>query len=117
MNFGIFTGISDFGLRRNLEIKRSDAKAYIEKYLHRFPGVKQYMEDIVEQARRDGYVTTMFHRRRYIPDIHSSNYNQRSFAERTALNTPIQGSAADIIQNRDGSGCGFRSERRGFDEN
>ena len=98
VNFGIVYGISDYGLSRNLHISRKDAKAYIEKYLNSFPGVKQYMHDIVEQAREDGYSVTMFGRRRYIPEIYSKNYTIRSFAERTALNTPIQGTAADIIK-------------------
>ncbi len=98
VNFGIVYGISDYGLSRNLHISRKAAKAYIEKYLNSFPGVKQYMHDIVEQAREDGYSITMFGRRRYIPEIYSKNYTIRSFAERTALNTPIQGSAADIIK-------------------
>ena len=98
VNFGIVYGISDYGLSRNLHISRKAAKAYIEKYLNSFPGVKQYMHDIVEQTREDGYSVTMFGRRRYIPEIYSKNYTIRSFAERTALNTPIQGSAADIIK-------------------
>ena len=98
VNFGIVYGISDYGLSRNLNISRKAAKSYIEKYLNSFPGVKQYMHDIVEQAREDGYSVTMFGRRRYIPEIYSKNYTIRSFAERTALNTPIQGSAADIIK-------------------
>ena len=98
VNFGIVYGISDYGLSRNLNISRKAAKSYIEKYLNSFPGVKQYMHDIVEQAREDGYSVTMFGRRRYIPEIYSKNYTIRSFAERTALNTPIQGTAADIIK-------------------
>lgn len=98
VNFGIVYGISDFGLSRNLNISRSDAKAYIEKYLDSFPGVKKYMNDIVETVRETGFAQTMFGRRRYLPDIHSKNFTIRSFGERTALNTPIQGSAADIIK-------------------
>ncbi len=98
VNFGIVYGISDFGLSRNLNIKRSDAKDYIEKYLDSFPGVRQYMSDIIEEVRKTGYAQTMFGRRRYLPDINSTNFTIRSFGERTALNTPIQGSAADIIK-------------------
>ncbi|WP_102345316.1 DNA polymerase I [Bacillus sp. Marseille-P3661] len=98
VNFGIIYGISEFGLSQNLGITRKEAGNFIETYLRSFPGVKQYMEDIVQSAREKGYVTTLLQRRRYIPDITSRNFNIRSFAERTAMNTPIQGSAADIIK-------------------
>ncbi len=98
VNFGIIYGSSDYGLAQNLKIPRSEARAYIDSYFERYRGVKKYMEDIVEQAREQGYVTTLFNRRRYLPEIRSSNHNLRSFAERMALNTPIQGSAADIIK-------------------
>ncbi len=98
VNFGIIYGSSDYGLAQGLKIPRADARAYIDSYFERYRGVKEYMEKIVEQAREQGYVTTMFNRRRYLPEINSSNHNQRSFAERMALNTPIQGSAADIIK-------------------
>jgi len=98
VNFGIVYGISDYGLSQNLNIARKEAAAFIERYFNTFQGVRRYMERIVEQARRDGYVTTLLERRRYLPDIRSSNYNLRSFAERTAMNTPIQGTAADIIK-------------------
>ncbi|KRL03196.1 DNA polymerase I [Liquorilactobacillus capillatus] len=98
VNFGIVYGISDYGLAQNIGITRKQAKEFIEKYFRIFPGVKKYMKDIVEKARVDGYVETLFKRRRYLPDIKSRNYNIRSFAERTAMNTPIQGSAADIIK-------------------
>ncbi len=98
VNFGIIYGSSDYGLAQNLKIPRAEAKAYIDSYFERYRGVKKYMEDIVEQAREQGYVTTLFNRRRYLPEIRSSNHNLRSFAERMALNTPIQGSAADIIK-------------------
>ncbi len=98
VNFGIIYGSSDYGLAQNLKIPRSEAKAYIESYFERYRGVKDYMEKITEQAREHGYVTTMLNRRRYLPEIYSSNHNMRSFAERMALNTPIQGSAADIIK-------------------
>src|SRR5690606_606188 len=92
VNFGIIYGISDYGLSQSLGITRKEAGEFIERYLQSYPGVKQYMEDIVKQAKRDGYVSTLLHRRRYLPDINSRNYNLRSFAERTAMNTPIQGS-------------------------
>ena len=98
VNFGIVYGISDFGLAKGLSIARKDAKEYIDTYLSKYPGVCKYMEDIVVTAKEQGYVTTMFNRRRYINEIYSKNFNVRSFGERTALNTPIQGSAADIIK-------------------
>ncbi len=98
VNFGIVYGISDYGLSQSLGITRKEAGQFIERYLKSFPGVKQYMDDIVQQAKQEGYVTTMLNRRRYLPEITSRNFNLRSFAERTAMNTPIQGSAADIIK-------------------
>lgn len=98
VNFGIVYGISDYGLSQNLNIPRKEAATFIERYFRSFPGVKRYMDDIVKQAREHGYVTTLLHRRRYLPDINSKNFNRRSFAERTAMNTPIQGTAADIIK-------------------
>jgi DNA polymerase I len=98
VNFGIVYGISDFGLSQSLGITRKEAGAFINKYLESYPGVKDYMIDIVQKAKREGYVTTLLHRRRYLPEINSRQFNQRSFAERTAMNTPIQGSAADIIK-------------------
>lgn len=98
VNFGIIYGSSDYGLAQGLKISRAEAKAYMDSYLERYSGVKAYMESITEQAREQGYVTTIMNRRRYLPEIHSSNFNIRSFAERMALNTPIQGSAADIIK-------------------
>ncbi len=98
VNFGIVYGISDYGLSQNLDITRKEAATFIEKYFASFPGVKQYMDDIVQNAKFNGYVTTILNRRRYLPDITSPNFNLRSFAERTAMNTPIQGSAADIIK-------------------
>jgi DNA polymerase-1 len=98
VNFGIVYGISDYGLATNLKIPRKQAAAFIEQYFAVFQGVRKYMDDIVEKARRDGYVTTLLERRRYLPEINASNYNLRSFAERTAMNTPIQGTAADIIK-------------------
>lgn len=98
VNFGIVYGISDYGLSQNLDITRKEAAEFIDKYLQSFPGVKDYMETIVQEAKLRGYVTTILNRRRYLPDITSRNFNLRSFAERTAMNTPIQGSAADIIK-------------------
>jgi len=98
VNFGIVYGISDFGLSNNLGINRKEAAQFIEQYLDVFSGVRRFMDDIKKQARKDGYVTTLLNRRRYLPEIHASNFNLRSFAERTAMNTPIQGTAADIIK-------------------
>ncbi|MEJ8306957.1 DNA polymerase I [Saccharibacillus sacchari] len=98
VNFGIVYGISDYGLSQNLGITRGQAAEFIEQYFAAFKGVQQYMHDIVEEAKKDGYVKTMLERRRYLPDIHNRNFAQRSFAERTAMNTPIQGTAADIIK-------------------
>lgn len=98
VNFGIIYGISDYGLSQNLQITRKEAKAFIDQYLSIYTGVKQYMHDIVQEAKHNGYVSTIMKRRRYLPEITSRNFNVRSFAERTALNTPIQGSAADIIK-------------------
>ncbi|TLS39147.1 DNA polymerase I [Pseudalkalibacillus caeni] len=98
VNFGIVYGISDFGLSQSLGITRKEAGQFIDRYLESFPGVKQYMDDIVQHAKQEGFVSTLMHRRRYLPEINSRNFNQRSFAERTAMNTPIQGTAADIIK-------------------
>ena len=98
VNFGIVYGISDFGLSQNLNITRKDAARFIDQYFDAFQGVRTYMDTIVKQARDDGYVTTLLERRRYLPEIKASNFNVRSFAERTAMNTPIQGTAADIIK-------------------
>lgn len=98
VNFGIVYGISDFGLSQNLGITRKEAKQFIERYFESYPGVKAYMDDIVQEAKHKGYVTTLMNRRRYLPEITSRNFNLRSFAERTAMNTPIQGTAADIIK-------------------
>lgn len=98
VNFGIVYGISDYGLSQNLGITRKEAAEFIERYFESYPGVQGYMSSIVEQAKKDGYVTTLLNRRRYLPDLKSRNFNVRSFAERTAMNTPIQGTAADIIK-------------------
>ena len=98
VNFGIIYGSSDYGLAQGLKIPRAEAKKYIDSYFERYSGVKKYMDEIIKKAREQGYVTTLLNRRRYLPDINSSQHNLRSFAERMALNTPIQGSAADIIK-------------------
>ena len=98
VNFGIIYGISDFGLSRDLGITRQEAKNYIELYFSRYPKVKEYMDNMVKEAHETGKVRTMFGRMRELPDINSRNFNRRSFAERTAMNTPIQGTAADIIK-------------------
>ncbi|MCM3316975.1 DNA polymerase I [Rummeliibacillus stabekisii] len=98
VNFGIVYGISDYGLSQNLNITRKEAADFIERYLSSFPGVKKYMVESIKEAKEKGFAATILNRRRYLPDLHSSNFNLRSFAERTAMNTPIQGSAADIIK-------------------
>ena len=98
VNFGIVYGISPFSLSQDLGVTVAEAKAYMDAYFHRFPGVKSYMDQVVERARADGYVETPMHRRRALPEIKSSNHNMRSFGERVALNMPIQGAAADIIK-------------------
>ncbi len=98
INFGIVYGMSPYGLAKELKIGHQEAKAFIERYFQRYPGVKKYMEEIVTQAREKGYVTTLFGRKRPLPDINSPNRVAREFAERTAINTPIQGTAADIIK-------------------
>ncbi|HFI0156689.1 TPA: DNA polymerase I [Streptococcus suis] len=98
VNFGVVYGISDFGLSNNLGITRKEAKNYIDTYFERFPGIKNYMETIVREARDKGFVETIYKRRRELPEINSRNFNVRNFAERTAINSPIQGSAADILK-------------------
>lgn len=98
VNFGIVYGISDYGLSKDLNISRKEAGDYIKNYFAKCAGVKNFIDALLEQAHKDGFVTTLFGRRRYLPEINSSNYNQRSFAERMAMNTPIQGTAADIIK-------------------
>ncbi|MGI5881711.1 MAG: DNA polymerase I [Dethiobacteria bacterium] len=98
VNFGIIYGISDFGLAQDLRISRAEARQYIKQYFQRYPGVEHYVKDCISMARRHGFVSTIMGRRRYIHDINHTNYNQRSFAERMARNTPVQGSAADIIK-------------------
>lgn len=98
VNFGIVYGISDYGLSQQLGITRKEAKEFIDTYLDTFVNVKEYMKHIVQDAKRDGYVSTLLGRRRYVPDINSRNFNARSFSERIAMNSPIQGTAADIIK-------------------
>ena len=98
INFGIVYGMSSFGLSSQLQISRKEAQKFIDRYFELYQGVKQFMYDIVETARADGYVTTLLNRRRYLPEIDASNKMRREFAERAAINTPIQGTAADIIK-------------------
>lgn len=98
VNFGIVYGISDFGLSEQLGISKKQAKEYIDQYLEKYSGIKQFMTDVVEQAKEAGYVETLFHRRRYIPELKSNNYMVRQFGARAAMNTPIQGTAADIMK-------------------
>ena len=98
VNFGIVYGISAFSLSQDLGVTVAEAKEYMEAYFARFPGVKHYMESVVEKAKADGFVETLWHRRRALPEIKASNFNTRSFGERVALNMPIQGTAADIIK-------------------
>ncbi len=97
-NFGIIYGITTFGLAQRMNIENKEAKQIIEDYFHTFPGVKAYMEKSKEIVRKKGYAETLFHRRRYLPDINSHNGTVRGFAERNAINAPIQGSEADIIK-------------------
>ena len=98
VNFGIVYGISDFGLGEQLGISRKIAKKYIEEYLQEYAGIKNFMDDMKEKAKETGYVETLFNRRRYIPELKSNNYMVRQFGERAAMNTPIQGTAADIMK-------------------
>ena len=98
VNFGIVYGISDFGLGEQLGISRKQAKQYIEEYLEQYAGIKEFMEEITKKATEEGYVETLFHRRRYIPELKSNNYMVRQFGSRAAMNTPIQGTAADIMK-------------------
>ncbi|HHV46900.1 MAG TPA: DNA polymerase I [Tissierellia bacterium] len=98
VNFGIIYGISDYGLSKDLNISRKEAKTYIDSYLNNYEMVKKYMRDIVEKGKNDGYVETIMNRRRYVPELKSKNFSVRGFGERVAMNTPIQGSAADIIK-------------------
>ena len=98
VNFGIIYGISSYSLGNDLGVSRKTAQDYIEGYFARYPNVKKYLDQTVADAKAKGYAETLMGRRRYLPDLTSKNYNLRSFAERTAMNTPLQGSAADIIK-------------------
>jgi DNA polymerase-1 len=98
VNFGIVYGISDFSLAADIGVSRAEAKEYIQNYLDRYAGVRKYMREVVESAKANGYVSTLYGRRRYIPEVGSRNFHIRSFGERAALNAPIQGTAADIIK-------------------
>jgi DNA polymerase-1 len=98
VNFGIVYGIGDFSLSKDLGITRKQARKYIDEYLEEYSKVRQYMHDTVVQGKEMGFVSTIYNRRRYLPELKSSNFNIRSFGERIAMNTPIQGSAADIIK-------------------
>lgn len=98
VNFGIVYGISDFGLAEQLGITKKEAKKYIDQYLEKYSGINKFMNDIVDKAKEQGYVETLFNRRRYIPELSSNNYMVRQFGSRAAMNTPIQGTAADIMK-------------------
>ena len=98
VNFGIVYGISDFGLAEQIGVSRKEAKNYIEQYLEKYSGIKEFMDKIVEETKEKGYVETIYHRRRYVPELKSKNYMVRKFGERVAMNTPIQGTAADIMK-------------------
>jgi len=98
VNFGIVYGISQFSLAKDVGVSVAEAKRYMDSYLEKYHGVRDYMKRVVEDARRDGYVSTLYGRRRWLPELHSSNFNIRSFGERVALNMPVQGTAADIMK-------------------
>ena len=98
VNFGIVYGISSFGLSQGLSITRKEAEGYINRYFETYPGIKAFLDGAVAEAKEKGYVTTLFGRRRPVPELKSSNFMQRSFGERVAMNSPIQGTAADIIK-------------------
>ena len=98
VNFGIVYGISDFGLSSQIDVSKKEAKQYIEQYLEKYSGIKKFMDNIVEETKKTGYVETLFNRRRYIPEINSNNFMVRKFGDRAAMNTPIQGTAADIMK-------------------
>ena len=98
VNFGIVYGISSFGLSQDLSITRKEAAKYIEDYFRHNPGIKKFLDDTVAHAKENGYVVTLFGRRRPVPELSSSNFMQRSFGERVAMNAPIQGTAADIMK-------------------
>ena len=98
VNFGIVYGISAFSLAQDIGVPVYEAKEYIETYFERFPGIRRYMDEVVAQAKERGYVETLMHRRRALPELTASNFNTRSFGERVARNMPIQGTAADVIK-------------------
>ena len=98
VNFGVIYGMSDYGLEQATELSREDAAKYIKAYFEKYPGVRKYLDETKEKARRDGYVETLLGRRRYIPDINSANRQVREAAERMAINMPVQGTSADIIK-------------------
>ena len=98
VNFGIVYGITSFGLSQQLEITRKESQEYIDNYLKKYNGVKEYMDEQVENAQNNGFVTTLFGRKRYIPELKSKNYMVREFGKRVAMNSPIQGTAADIMK-------------------
>ena len=98
VNFGIVYGISEFGLSEQTGINRREAKDFMEQYLEHYSGIKNYMDDIVNEAKSKSYIDTAFRRRRYIPELKSNNYMVRKFGERVAMNTPVQGTAADIMK-------------------
>ena len=98
VNFGIVYGISDFGLAQQIHVSRQEAKQYIDEYLEEYSGIRNFMESIVEKATEDGFVQTLYNRRRYVPELKSNNYNIRQFGHRIAMNTGVQGTAADIIK-------------------
>ena len=98
VNFGIVYGISEFSLSEDIGVSRQEAKAYIDSYLEKYHGVRDFMRSVVEKGTKDGYVSTLFGRRRYLPDLRDSKYMVREAAKRMAMNTPIQGTAADIIK-------------------
>lgn len=98
VNFGIVYGISSFGLSQDLSISKKEAAEYIKQYFATYPKVKEFLDGLIEGAKEKGYITTMFGRRRPVPELSSSNFMQRSFGERVAMNSPIQGTAADIIK-------------------
>lgn len=98
VNFGIVYGISSFGLSQDLSISRKEAAEYIEQYFHTYPGIKAFLDNTVESAKEQGYVKTLFGRRRPMPELKAANFMQRSFGERVAMNAPIQGTAADVIK-------------------
>lgn len=98
VNFGIVYGITSFGLAKQIGSTRKEAEEYIEKYFEKYSGIKNYMDNMVKSAQENGYVETLFGRRRYVPELKSSNYMMREFGKRVAMNTPIQGTAADIMK-------------------